>query len=318
MASFNQQGLIYPASFFPGYFFNRHRYNTMAEMEVPAGAGRAVTAAVGRDTHDILFLGEFQPPATIPAITPELRALIRQAKAIVLNLEAPLCARRCEPVKTPLFPSFQMTPATFRSILEAYSISPSKCIVNLANNHAYDLGPRSLARTTRLLHEMGCRVIGTREHPSVIVKGIRIIGCTARMNPSTHEHADTLVQPDDVPIHDRIPTIVYVHWGWEYYDEPDEQTRALAAHWCRPQTNVVAVVGHGPHLLQRMRAINGRPVFYSLGDTTSQTDFHLGNPRSLSAFVSVSPSGYAITPVLAGSRIADTADSLRRFHAYYM
>jgi hypothetical protein len=319
--SFNQRGLIYPASFFPGYFYNRQRYNSMTEMEVPSH-GRPSPASAGRITDDILFLGEFQPPAVIPIVSPELRVRIRRATAIVINLEAPLCSRLCNLVKTPLFPSFRMPPTTFRHILAAYGITPSKCIVNLANNHAYDAGPASLVRTTRALREMGCRVIGTREYPSVTIKGIRIMGCTARMNPATHEQADTLVQPDDIPLHDGIPTIIYVHWGWEYYDEPDEQTKAMAAHWCRPQTNVIAIIGHGPHLLQRRQTIHGRPVFYSLGDTTSQTAFHVGNPRSLSGFLSLSAKngrlhGYEIVPVLEGSRIADTADSLSRFRAYF-
>jgi hypothetical protein len=294
----------------------------MTEMEVPAGARRATAATAGHAGHDILFLGEFQPPAAIPVVSHELRAQIRRAGVVVMNLESPLCVRSCTVVKTPLFPSFSMTVATFRRILAAYDISPNKCIVNLANNHAYDLGPTSLQRTTALLHKLGCRVIGTRKHPSVMVKGVRIMGCTARMNPTTYEHADTLIQPDDVPLHDGIPTIMYVHWGWEYYDEPDEQTAALATHWCRPSSNIVAVVGHGPHLLQRARLLHGRPVFYSLGDTTSQTDFHVGNPRSLSGvlFVAIKNgglAGYSIAPVLEGRQIADTADSLRRFRAYF-
>jgi hypothetical protein len=325
MVTFNQQGYIYPASFFPGYIYMKNRYNKMTTMEVPTGV-RAAPASRGRRDQTILFLGEFQSPEgylTRRADAP-IRRMVREAAAVVINLEAPLCLpnSRCTPIQSPLFPAFAMTIQQFQSILKAYGIPPTKCIVNLANNHPYDLGAKSLTRTTEILHRLGCRVIGTRDHPSVTVKGVRIMGCTARMNPPTYEHADTLIQPDDVPLHDGIPTIVYVHWGWEYYDEPDDQTVALSEYWCRGQTNILGVVGHGPHLLQRMRTIQGRPVFYSLGDTVSREVFNAGNPRSLSGALQLSVqnkrlSGYAMHPILQSTRLADTPDSLRRFRAYY-
>jgi hypothetical protein len=322
MASFNQTGMIYPLSFFPGYFYTKKRYDNMTEMEVPPSVTRASQAQQGSMDTSILFLGEIQPPDKIPVVSAGLRDQIKSAPAVVVNLEAPLSARYRKPLFAPPFPSFSMTVTAFRATLVALGITPSKCIVNLANNHAYDLGKQSLQTTTKHLLTLGCRVIGTRDHPSVMVSGVRIMGCTSRMNPLTHEHADTLVQPDDVPLYDNIPTIMYVHWGWEYYDEPDDQTRALAAHWCRPSTNIMAIIGHGPHLLQRVQVIGGRPVFYSLGDTVSHATMELGNPRSLSGALSVAVKngalkGYTLMPILQGTRIADTPDSLRRFRAFY-
>jgi hypothetical protein len=57
--------------------------------------------------------------------------------------------------------------------------------------------------------------------------------------------------------------VAYPHWGGNY-----SRARAAQVKWGRRaiEAGYDAVIGHGSHMAQRVDIVNGKPVFYSLGN----------------------------------------------------
>jgi len=290
----------------------------------------------GSKKATIVFLGEIQPLGTS---TLHVRSSIKKLlhnKTVIINLESPICNqldKECHSQKS-ILPSFAIDLDEFKRIIKAFDIDYRNLIVNIANNHAFDTGSDGIDTTTKELEALGTRVIGTVDRPHCMVDGIRIVGCTSRLNLLASPHAKKIIQPDDIPLKDKVPTIVYIHWGWEYYENPDEQSIALAKQLsnmtgCSPYNNIIGIVGHGPHVLQKVCKYNNTICAYSLGDTVvrSKRPVSMHNPRALSGMLGVSIShkkisGIHMTPLLqshSDSKIslyeANTADSLARYRA---
>jgi hypothetical protein len=58
--------------------------------------------------------------------------------------------------------------------------------------------------------------------------------------------------------------IVYVHWGSELLDWPDDSQQRSAGWLIRQGADVI--IGHHPHVVQPPDCVLGKPVFYSLGN----------------------------------------------------
>ena len=332
--SFNQKGAIYPASFLPTYIKNNLRFSRMKKMSLPPLSVH-YTAPPSTVKGNCVFLGEFQPiGAKKLKISCAIREQIADADHYVLNLESTLCAETPCRTSFSILPRFAITLAEFKDTLRPFGIPFEKLVVNIANNHSFDKGAASIETTTRLLKSLGCRVIGTKADPYYKIGGVRIVGCTTKLNPLSTPHASGLIQPDDPLFAEPTPTIPYVHWGWEYYEEPDPDTVALSQKWMSDdcyKSSIIGIVGHGPHLLQKTASINDRPCVYSLGDTLvrSKRPVSKGNPRALSGILRVQLAGgtlssFRMIPVLQEhtkemiSLVSpDTDDARARFNALY-
>ena len=333
---FNQTGFIYPPGFFPGYIYNNYTFSRMKQMALPKIDTADRIADFGDRTGNLVFLGEIQPlgKSTLHVSDSIKRAL--RGKTVVLNLESPICnplGKSCRAHKS-ILPSFAIDIDEFKRVIRTFDINFSNVIVNIANNHAFDAGADAIHTTTKELEALGCRVIGTIERPHCMVGDIRIVGCTSRLNILASPHAKKLIQPDDIPLDDTIPTIVYIHWGWEYYEDPDKDSVGLAKQLanmsgCSPHNNIIGIVGHGPHVLQKVCKYNDTICAYSLGDTVvrAKRPVSIHNPRALSGMLHIAVStnhisGMHMTPLLQShtkSAItlveADTKDALMRYEA---
>lgn len=333
---FNQTGFIYPIKFLPGYINNNYRFSRMKRMALPNIDTSDRINDFGSKKGNIVFLGEIQPLGNaVLHVGSSITKMLRN-KTVVINLESPICnqlSKECHAQKS-ILPSFAIDLDEFKRVVKAFDIDYRNLIVNIANNHAFDIGPDSIDTTTKELEAIGCRVIGTDDRPHCMVDGIRIVGCTARLNLLASPYAKKIIQPDDIPLKDKVPTIVYIHWGWEYYEDPDEQSIALAKQLsnmtgCSPYNNIIGIVGHGPHVLQKVCKYKDTICAYSLGDTVvrSKRPVSIHNPRALSGMLGVSTShkkisGIHMTPLLQShtdSKImlyeANTKDSLARYRA---
>lgn len=58
--------------------------------------------------------------------------------------------------------------------------------------------------------------------------------------------------------------VVYVHWGLEHQEKPEAYQRTLAQKYIEAGADVV--FGAHSHCLQGIEYIDGKPVFYSLGN----------------------------------------------------
>jgi poly-gamma-glutamate synthesis protein (capsule biosynthesis protein) len=163
-------------------------------------------------------------------------------------------------------------------------------IVNYANNHAMDMGRAGLHATLDLWEAIqGITVIGARkagEHQRIITKNnisLGFLSYTYGLNgnslPANNPNLVSLINRSKMaeeidalrPLCDFL--LVSMHWGDEYRllePGPDQIDLAkfLALH------NVDLVIGHHPHVLQRVEKLprpDGKETlcFYSLGNFVS-------------------------------------------------
>ena len=173
-------------------------------------------------------------------------------------------------------------------------------VAGLANNHILDFGLTGLADTQAALEGAGiahCGAGGTESaarRPAIIeVAGVRVgfLSCMQRYDiyvdersyasnarggcfrlrlPALHEELAALEDEVDV-------RIVLAHWGRNYRPVTVQQERLAAG---LVEAGADLVVGHHPHIPQRVQLIDGRPVFFSLGNGILGTPgrFHSGRP----------------------------------------
>lgn len=153
-----------------------------------------------------------------------------------------------------------------------------------ANNHCHDTRVVGLNRTLDVLAEAGIRSLGTRHTPEdpdytvVEINGIKI-GMTAFTyegddgNPNIvningdpcSSQAAQMINSFDYAALDKFyarlegqiagmreqgaeAIVVYLHWGWEYHRNPNQQQRTIAQTLC--DMGVDVIVGGHPHVIQ--------------------------------------------------------------------
>lgn len=157
--------------------------------------------------------------------------------------------------------------------------------VDLANNHAFDLGPQAALATADLVRRAGLVPLGaTRARPpalrveTVDVRGwrIAIIAATTRNNSRQPSQGPWLPYVDgtrlDVelrplvreadPTHDLV--VVMLHWGHEYEDQPRRHHVAQAHALVDAGADIL--VGHHGHVLQPLEPYRDGVVAYSMGN----------------------------------------------------
>jgi poly-gamma-glutamate capsule biosynthesis protein CapA/YwtB (metallophosphatase superfamily) len=158
--------------------------------------------------------------------------------------------------------------------------------VTIANNHVADVDADGIKQTPGHLKDLGITVFGaprTDDGPlhrieTTEVRGwkLGIIAFTMWLNRPQGKHvprvpkidAKTLEQ-EIVPLvkkaradHDLV--IVTLHWGIQYADHPDPW-QVTAAH-AFIDAGADAVIGHHPHILQRIERYKDGVIVYSLGN----------------------------------------------------
>ncbi|MBR5566467.1 MAG: CapA family protein [Roseburia sp.] len=158
-------------------------------------------------------------------------------------------------------------------------------IVSLANNHSLDFGTEALEDTFVTLDEAGILYAGAgdtkerAEQLQVIEANGQKIGFLAatRVIPVSEWNVEYR-QPglfatyDDTRLLECIREAkeecdflaVYVHWGIEREAYPQEYQTDIAKNCFAAGADLV--IGAHPHVLQGIEFIDGKPVFYSLGN----------------------------------------------------
>ncbi len=181
--------------------------------------------------------------------------------------------------------------------------------LNLANNHANDMGPAGRALTERVFDSLGVRTYGplgritvdtVRRGDSLTVVGL--IGFT------TYPYAYDLLDLErtravvDSLRHLVDVLVVTFHGGGEGAGAgttPDameylgREPRGDLRRWARVavEAGADAVVGHGPHVLRGVEFHRGRPIAYSLGNFLTYRGFSLAPPLHLTAVLQLELAG---------------------------
>ncbi|MCP8617793.1 CapA family protein [Salirhabdus salicampi] len=203
---------------------------------------------------------------------------VQEADLAVLNLETAVTTRG-EKDTVQLY-NFRSDPIALKGVKNA-----GFDIVSLANNHALDYQEVGFYDTIHYLEEHDLSYFGAGESKaeayealSIEHKGrtIKFLGFS-RFLPSVHwyEAKDRPViasayQPDLVlqAIERESATadivLVYMHWGVEGNNQPEQWQRVYAKNMIDAGAN--AIIGAHPHVLQGFEFYEGKPIAYSLGN----------------------------------------------------
>ncbi len=158
-------------------------------------------------------------------------------------------------------------------------------IVTLANNHAMDYGTDALLDTCDTLDKAGIARVGAGKNldeakaPVILEaqgKKIGFLGAS-RVIPvgswnATATKPGMLTTYDPKILVDEIKKlrdqcdylVVYVHWGIERNETPEDYQRSLGKQYIDAGADVV--IGSHPHVLQGVEYYKGKPIVYSLGN----------------------------------------------------
>ena len=162
-------------------------------------------------------------------------------------------------------------------------------VVLTANNHINDYGPDALVDTLDTLDAAGIPHVGAGrnldEAKEIVYFNVGdyklayvAASCaeefenTIWTTPATADTPGILGCYDDKDILEVIKkaketsdyVIVNVHWGYEYLDWYTPQHQELAYRMFDSRAD--AVIGGHPHVLQGIQMVEGKPIFYSLGN----------------------------------------------------
>jgi hypothetical protein len=268
---------------------------------IPPDEGRALFTEVDSLLAGDLVVGNFEG-ALADSGAPEkcdrmAREAERRARARGRRwTRADRAAMRCYAFATPSALAGRLPEAGFTHL-------------NLANNHANDMGATGRLRTTEVFDSLGVRTYGPlgriavdtlRRGDSLTVVGL--VGFATY--PFAYDLLDlerTRAVVDSMrPLVDVL--VVTFHGGGEGMGAgttPDSmeylagEPRGDLRRWARVaiEAGADAVVGHGPHVLRGVEFHRGRPIAYSLGNFLTYRGFSLAPPLHLTAVLQLELAG---------------------------
>ena len=272
---------------------------------VPPDSGRGLLDRARPSLRGDLVVGNFEGVLAdsgtsvkcLVKLTPkEQRRRDRLRKQVKADTLPPATRPNCYAFRTPTMLAPRLVEAGFTHM-------------NLANNHANDLGPTGRASTEQTLEGLGVRLYGPLGRISVdtIRKGdsLTIVGLVGF---TTYPYAYNLLDiersaaiVDSVrPLVDLL--VVTFHGGaegiralrtGEAAESLGREPRGDLRRWARAVIDAGAdgVIGHGPHVLRGMEFYRGRLIAYSLGNFATYRGFNLTGPLGITGVLQLEFSG---------------------------
>jgi len=224
---------------------------------------------LGRKLGQELLKGNVDYPLS------RMSPILRSADAVFVNLESPITDQNGE-TESPTSNFIFCAPPAAAVALRKGGVT----IVSTANNHAFDYSVRGLVETIQNLDKEWIRHVGTsidsvRHIRPVVLRrhGIRVgfLAYTQFINAAGPWQGriavfDSLLARRDIQLLKRKTDLVIVsfHGGTEYAQEPDAKTRRQMQSLVNAGADIV--IGHHPHVPQGIDILNGKLIFYSLGN----------------------------------------------------
>lgn len=223
--------------------------------------GRYVWTLMQRNGNDYPF--EHFPALLESMLKNEEGPFITAPDILFANLEGPISDNPYVNPGTAMI--FNFKPVVIEAIKKA-----GFNLLNLANNHAYDMGELGMTQTRQYLEAGGIHYFGDAAgiRPgtawTTTIKDTRIT--FLGLNDTLHNRLNF----DEV--NERIReaeersdfTIVTIHWGTEYQHTPS-QKQIENAH-AMVDAGADLIIGHHPHVIQSDEIYHGAPIYYSLGN----------------------------------------------------
>ncbi len=263
-------------------------------------------------------------------VSPDYQKVIAAADYFVANEEFPFSLRG-EQAKDKQY-TFRVDPM-YASWFNDMGID----LVTLANNHTLDYGTEALLDSVDTLDNIGIRHVGAgndleaASKPVIVsINGRKIafIGAT-RVMPEADWAAgenspgvfaaynDTdLINSIKAVRNDVDTVIVYMHWGEERKENPNEVQKTLAHDIVDAGADLV--IGAHPHVLQGFEYYKGVPIAYSLGNFI----FGSSIPKTALLRVTIDPDDDMTLQLVPGTSGAgfthtiDSEDAKSEFYSY--
>jgi poly-gamma-glutamate synthesis protein (capsule biosynthesis protein) len=135
-------------------------------------------------------------------------------------------------------------------------------VVSLANNHILNFGQKGLEDTKKILTLSG---IDSTGYGNLIIKDVKgtkfgFLGFDFTVKVPSQADWDLVKESNS-----KVDVLIAgVHWGDEYQATANKNQRAWAKLLVENGADVV--VGHHPHWVEDAELIDGKPVYYSLGN----------------------------------------------------
>lgn len=211
-------------------------------------------------------------------VSDALLAQFTEADLAMVNQEFPFSLRG-EPMEDKQY-TFRVDPEEV-SLLTDLDVD----IVSLANNHALDYGVDALLDSMDTLDAAGITYVGVGSNLSeakttrymerngkmiAILSASRVIpvsewGATAT-KPGMFTTYDPTALIEEIKIaREQVDVVVvYLHWGLEKKEYPENYQRVMGKQFIDAGADVV--IGSHPHVLQGFEYYNGKLIVYSLGN----------------------------------------------------
>lgn len=135
-------------------------------------------------------------------------------------------------------------------------------VVNIANNHTYNFGREGFEETKKHLESFGVSYVGDNNFIVKEVNGVKFgfVGFDFFSKTPSEEDYFLIKKADlasDI-------LVAGVHWGIEYTYSASEFQKSTTQKMVDLGVDIIS--GHHPHWVQEIGEINGKKVYYSLGN----------------------------------------------------
>ncbi len=239
--SFIPQSL--PSQFFGQFLEKLEKEETITLIAVgDVMLGRSVNAkmrTLNDFTHPFLKTADF----------------LKQADLTFLNLEAPFY-NNCPTTNTGMI--FCADPRAIEGLIRA-----GVDIANLTNNHIKNYGQEGINLTQGLLKENKISFLNHQENFLIKeLKGTKLGFLSFDLSSGYQEEKIIKAIKEKKPQVDLL--IVSFHWGTEYAQEPSSRQIDLAHQAIEAGADLI--LGHHPHVIQRVEDYHQAKIVYSLGN----------------------------------------------------
>lgn len=135
-------------------------------------------------------------------------------------------------------------------------------IVGLANNHINNYGAKGIVDTKRILTEAKIDYAGEGNLAIEVKNGVKFGFLAFNFVGNSPTVLDYKMVADSAKTVDAL--LVSVHWGEEYKSTANSNQQVIAKKLIENGADVI--IGHHPHWVQNYEEIDGKPVYYSLGN----------------------------------------------------
>lgn len=195
----------------------------------------------------------------------ELITLFKEANLVIGNLEGAVgdsTEQLASTSKSPVFP----IPYKLLNLLPDAGFNA----ITIENNHSTDLGSIAKKRTIDSLFNKSITPIYLDNSPQFKTINNLVIAIVAINLIPDREYNKSEIPSIQIEQKMRMARtladvlIVSIHWGSELLDWPNQSQRN-AASWLVKQ-GADLIIGSHPHVIQQPEMIDGKPVFFSLGN----------------------------------------------------